>query len=213
MGQSLKVLNSVRFYEIGIPLTYSQSVVLCYSSLSSPGLRVVSSLRYQYASLMHLITRLTSRNLHLLALRISSYLSLKPDIVLKHWASAKIVRSKATAADGEDEGLCQVIVDKFEKLGNGAVSYADIARRAWEVGRAGLATKVRTLSSFSPQQYADTALLKLLDHETRASDQVPLLLTMKEDKLALSKAVDSGDTELGTFAAASLGSSSEAEGM
>ena len=38
---------------------------------------------------------------------------------------------------------------------------------------------------------------KLLDHETRASDQVPLLLTMKEDKLALLKAVDSGDTELG----------------
>ncbi|KAF9239872.1 vacuolar assembling sorting protein VPS16 [Melanogaster broomeanus] len=156
MGQSLKVLNSVRFYEIGMPLTYSQ---------------------YQYASPMHLITRLTSRNLHLLALRISSYLSLKPDIVLKHWASAKIARSKPTAADGEDEELCKVIVDKFEKLGNGAVSYADIARRAWEVGRAGLATK-------------------LLDHETRALDQVPLLLTMKEDRMALLKAVDSGDTEL-----------------
>ncbi|KAF9219507.1 vacuolar assembling sorting protein VPS16 [Gyrodon lividus] len=156
MGQSLKVLNSVRFYDIGMPLTYSQ---------------------YQYASPMHLITRLTSRNLHLLALRISSYLSLKPDIVLKHWAIAKIARSKSTMADSEDEGLCKVIVDKFEKLGNGAVSYADIARRAWEVGRAGLATK-------------------LLDHETRASDQVPLLLTMKEDKLALLKAVDSGDTEL-----------------
>ncbi|KIJ59378.1 hypothetical protein HYDPIDRAFT_118596 [Hydnomerulius pinastri MD-312] len=156
MGQSLKVLNSVRFYEIGMPLTYSQ---------------------YQYASPVHLITRLTSRNLHLLALRISSYLSLKPDLVLKHWASAKIARSKPTSAEGEDEELCKVIVDKFEKLGNGAASYADIARRAWEVGRAGLATK-------------------LLDHETRASDQVPLLLTMKEDRLALLKAVDSGDTDL-----------------
>ncbi|KAF8556045.1 vacuolar assembling sorting protein VPS16 [Imleria badia] len=156
MGQALKVLNSVRFYEIGIPLTYSQ---------------------YQYLSPMHLVTRLTSRNLHLLALQISSYLSLKADIVLKHWAGAKIARSKSSTTDAEDEELCKVIVDKFEKLGKGAVSYADIARRAWEVGRAGLATK-------------------LLDHETRASDQVPLLLTMKEDKLALLKAVDSGDTEL-----------------
>jgi hypothetical protein len=39
--------------------------------------------------------------------------------------------------------------------------------------------------------------IQLLDYETRASDQVPLLLTMKEDNLALIKAVDSGDTDLG----------------
>ncbi|EGN92883.1 hypothetical protein SERLA73DRAFT_79230 [Serpula lacrymans var. lacrymans S7.3] len=163
MGQTLKVLNAVRYYEIGIPLTYSQ---------------------YQYASPSHLITRLTSRNLHLLALRISSFLSLKPDVVLKHWASVKIARSKPTTTGtgkdaelGADDEVCRLIVDKFEKLGGGDVSYSDIAKRAWEVGRAGLATK-------------------LLDHETKASDQVPLLLTMKEDKLALAKAVDSGDTDL-----------------
>ena len=96
---------------------------------------------------MHLITRLTSRNLHLLALRVSSYLSLKADIVLRHWASAKIARSKASTTDTEDVELCKVIVDKFEKLGKGAVSYAEIARRAWEVGRAGLATKVSASSS------------------------------------------------------------------
>ncbi|KAG2036792.1 vacuolar assembling sorting protein VPS16 [Suillus americanus] len=156
MGQALKVLNAVRFYEIGIPLTYSE---------------------YQYVSPAHLINRLTSRNLHLLAIRVSSFLSLKPDVVLKHWASVKIARSKSSAADGEDDEVCRLIVDKFEKLGGGEVSYADIARRAWEVGRTGLATK-------------------LLDHETRACDQVPLLLTMKEDKLALVKAVDSGDTDL-----------------
>lgn len=45
--------------------------------------------------------------------------------------------------------------------------------------------------------YTEIFFLQLLDHETRASDQVPLLLTMKEDKLALVKAVDSGDTDLG----------------
>lgn len=39
--------------------------------------------------------------------------------------------------------------------------------------------------------------MKLLDHEPKASDQVPLLLSMKEDRLALAKAVESGDTDLG----------------
>ncbi|KAF9060166.1 Vps16, N-terminal region-domain-containing protein [Rhodocollybia butyracea] len=163
MGQTLKVLNAVRFYEVGIPLTYSQ---------------------YSYTSPTHLISRLTSRNEHLLALRISTFLSIKPDAVLKHWASAKILKSRPVASgtgkdaelDGDDE-VCRLIVDKFKQLGGVDVSYAEIAKRAWEVGRTGLATK-------------------LLDHEKRASDQVPLLLSMKEDRLALQKAVDSGDTDL-----------------
>ena len=79
-----------------------------------------------------------------------------------------------------DDALCRVIVEKFETLGRGrgGVSYADIAKRAWEVGRTALATR-------------------LLDYETKASDQVPLLLSMQEDKLALAKAVESGDTDLG----------------
>jgi hypothetical protein len=38
--------------------------------------------------------------------------------------------------------VCRLIVEKFDKLGHGDVSYADIAKRAWEVGRASLATKV-----------------------------------------------------------------------
>ena len=133
-------------------------------------------------------SRLLARNLHLLALRISSYLTLQPDAVLKHWACSKIARSKPQASgtgrnadlESGDEALCRVIVEKFETLGRGSngVSYADIAKRAWEVGRTALATK-------------------LLDYETKASDQVPLLLSMQEDKLALTKAVESGDTDLG----------------
>lgn len=106
-------------------------------------------IRYIYASPSHLITRLTSRNMHLLALRISTYLSLKPDVVLKHWASAKILRSRPTTTGtgkdaelGGDEEVCRLIVDKFKLLGGADVSYADIAKRAWEVGRVGLATKV-----------------------------------------------------------------------
>lgn len=105
--------------------------------------------RYIYTSPSHLVTRLTSRSLHLLALRIATYLGMKPDAVLKHWACAKIAKSKPTStgngdADGNDgdEELCRKITEKFRTVGGSGVSYADIAKRAWEVGRAGLATKV-----------------------------------------------------------------------
>ena len=105
--------------------------------------------RYNYLSPAHLISRLTSRNLHLLALHISSFLSLSPDDVLKHWASAKITKSKpVVSGDGKDadligdEEVSSVIVEKFEKLGGGSVSYAEIAKKAWEVGRTRLATMV-----------------------------------------------------------------------
>lgn len=91
-----------------------------------------------------LISRLTARNLHLLALRISSYLQLRPDPVLKHWASAKIAAAQATSGESsnaQDDELRRVIVRKFEKEGL-SVGYADIARRAWQLGRTRLATKV-----------------------------------------------------------------------
>lgn len=125
MAQTLKVLNAVRYYEVGIPLTYEQ---------------------YQSIGPSSLISHLLSRNLHLLALRISQYLSLRPDPVLKHWAAAKIMRSKGVDPSergvGEDEALCRTIVGKFEKEGERGVSYADIARKAWEAGRVRLATMV-----------------------------------------------------------------------
>lgn len=38
---------------------------------------------------------------------------------------------------------------------------------------------------------------QLLDFEARSGEQVPLLLKMKRSQLALSKAVESGDTDLG----------------
>lgn len=87
--------------------------------------------------------------MHLLALRISEFLSMKPDPVLKHWACAKISKSRPSVTDtgsgaelhGDDE-ICRVIVEKFKGLGGVDVSYAEIAKKAWEAGRTGLATKV-----------------------------------------------------------------------
>ncbi|KAG8912790.1 hypothetical protein FRC01_004893, partial [Tulasnella sp. 417] len=162
MGQTLKVLNAARFYEIGIPITYSE---------------------YMFTTPEHLVNRLTGRNMHLLALRVSGFLRISPDSVLKHWAVAKIKRSKPSAtgaaAEEDDQATCNLIVEKFKEAGDAGrgVSFADIAKKAWENGRTRLATM-------------------LLDHEPRAADQVPLLLVMKEDTLALTKAVDSGDTDL-----------------
>lgn len=41
-----------------------------------------------------------------------------------------------------DEEVSRAIVEKFEKLGGASVSYAEIAKKAWEVGRTRLATMV-----------------------------------------------------------------------
>lgn len=38
---------------------------------------------------------------------------------------------------------------------------------------------------------------QLLEYEPRSGEQVPLLLKMKRSKLALGKAIESGDTDLG----------------
>ena len=77
MGQVLKVLNSVRFCEIGVPTIYLFPVSQ-ESRVFAILLRAVHVGRCQYMFRVHLIARsVTSRNLHLLAIRISSYLSLK----------------------------------------------------------------------------------------------------------------------------------------
>lgn len=39
--------------------------------------------------------------------------------------------------------------------------------------------------------------LQLLDFEPRAAQQVPLLMKMQKDSIALAKAIESGDTDLG----------------
>ncbi len=75
--------------------------------------------------------------------------------MLKHWACAKIAKSKASSASGPgdadttDDDLCKIITAKFRSVNGGVVSYAEIAKRSWEVGRPGLATKARTFAQFS----------------------------------------------------------------
>ena len=79
----------------------------------------------------------------------------------------------------DDEQVARTIA---HKLGDTpGVSYSEIANRAIECGRVELA-------------------IRLLDFEPKAAEQVPLLMKMKRDELALSKAIESGDTDLGNTA-------------
>ena len=149
MCETLRVLNAVRDYRIGLPLTYEQYLRLTPAKL---------------------VQRLMDRHEYLLAIKVSEYLRLATDKIYIHWASQKVRTSSA-----DEESICKAVVEKLaDKRG---ISFESIARAAYDEGRAQLATQ-------------------LLNHEPRAGKQVPLLLSMGEDDLALDKAVESGDTDL-----------------
>ena len=150
--ETLRVLNSVRDYRIGLPLSYDQYIRLTPQKL---------------------IQRLINRQEYLLAIRVSEYLHLSTDKIYVHWASQKVRNSTS-----DEESICNTIVTRLkDKHG---VSFETIARAAYDEGRGHLATE-------------------LLNHEPRAGKQVPLLLSMEEDDLALDKAISSGDTDLVFF--------------
>lgn len=152
MTETLRVLNAVRFYEVGLPITYEQFIRLTPEKL---------------------IQRLVNRQHHLLALRISFYLRLPTDPIYIHWASLKVRHST-----DDDDSICRLIVSKLRSTPNTRlIPFESIARTAYDEGRHRLATQ---LLSYSP-------------HPGR---QVPLLLSMLEDSLALDKAIESGDTDL-----------------
>ena len=147
--EKLRVLNAVRDYRIGLPLSYDQ---------------------YDRLTPEKLIHRLINRHEYLLALRISDYVHLPTDKIYIHWASYKVRNSPA-----DEDTICTTVVDKLAN--KPGISFEVIARAAYDEGRAHLATQ-------------------LLNHESRAGKQVPLLLSMEEDELALDKAIQSLDTDL-----------------
>ncbi|KAK3653986.1 Vacuolar protein sorting-associated protein 16 [Elasticomyces elasticus] len=152
MTEALRVLNAVRFYEVGIPLSYDQYIRLTPERL---------------------MQRLVNRQEYLLALKVSEYLHLPVDRIYVHWARQK-VRSSST----DEESICEEIVRKLD--GKRGISFEEVARAAYDEGRGKLATE-------------------LLEHEPRAGKQVPLLLSVGEESIALDKAIESGDTDLVFF--------------
>ena len=120
-----------------------------------------------------LVSRLTFLNHHLLALQICDLLNLNTEGVLLHWACEKIKKLATTSTP--DEEITLAITRRLS--GRGRISYLEIANTAFMMGRRRLATMI-------------------LDMEQNAAEQIPLLLSMKEDELALQKAVNSADSDL-----------------
>ncbi|XP_078439056.1 vacuoleless1 (VCL1) isoform X2 [Wolffia australiana] len=150
MCKILRVLNAVRDPEIGIPLSIQQ---------------------FKFLTPSVLIGRLINAHRHLLALRISEHLNMNSDVVIMHWACAKITSSSAV----NDADLLDTLLDKL-KLSK-VISYAAVAAHADSIGRRKLAAM-------------------LVDHEPISSKQIPLLLSIGEDETAFAKASESGDTDL-----------------
>ncbi|KKY21138.1 putative vacuolar protein sorting vps16 [Phaeomoniella chlamydospora] len=152
MCERLRVLNAVRDFKIGLPISQDQFLKLTPEKL---------------------IERLVNRRQYLMAIKISDFLSLPADKIYVHWASQKV---KVSSED--DEIVCNLIVQRLN--GKTGISFESIARAAYDEGRGHLATQ-------------------LLNYEPRAGKQVPLLLDMEEDEVALDKAIESGDTDLVFF--------------
>ncbi|EHY53179.1 Vacuolar protein sorting-associated protein 16 [Exophiala dermatitidis] len=117
-----------------------------------------------------LIARLVNRREYLLAIKLSEFLHLPLNKIYVHWASQKV---RASSAD--DDAIRDIVVERLR--GKPGISFETIARAAYDEGRSHLATS-------------------LLNYEPRAGKQVPLLLSMEEDDIALNKAIESGDPDL-----------------
>ncbi|CAD7696035.1 unnamed protein product [Ostreobium quekettii] len=164
-------------------LTVSSLVFLCYVPNFIQLRAAVSSIKAPFGcSLLwnrnntplpwFMCHRLVNAHHHLLALRICKELDMDQGTVLHHWAKARISADESTTSNEE---LKNILAGKLKACP--FVHYATIAEHAQAQGRRELAAQ-------------------LLDDETCAAKQVPLLLELEEEQRALEKAVESGDTHL-----------------
>ncbi|KAJ1822326.1 Vacuolar protein [Coemansia sp. RSA 2599] len=122
------------------------------------------------------IQRLLNRNKHKLALAICQYMEEPVDQIYIHWACAKIRASNTL----DDDSLYRLIRARLEHLRPGISSYVEISEVANACGYQRLA-------------------IRLLQHEPRAANQVPLLISMGQEETAMASAIRSGDADLVYF--------------
>ncbi|KAJ2742026.1 Vacuolar protein [Coemansia sp. BCRC 34301] len=151
--RSLRIVNSLGSYQVGIPVTLLQFQSLPFEAWTM---------------------RLLNRNMHSLAASVCRYMEQGADAVYVHWASAKI---RASSLD--DDTLYRTLRDRLATLPP-LSSFVDIAEVANRCGYQRLA-------------------IRLLEHEPRAANQVPLLIAMSQDKAAMEAAIRSGDADLVYF--------------
>lgn len=114
MTERLRVLNAVRDFEIGMPMSLDQYLRLTPDRL---------------------VDRLVNRHEYLLAIRVAEYLRIPVDKIYVHWASQKVKTSTM-----DDDALCKLIVQRLE--GKHGISFEAIAQSAYDEGRAHLATQL-----------------------------------------------------------------------
>lgn len=115
MCKTLRVLNAVRDYRVGVPITFKE-----YSQLTLEGL----------------ISRLLMVNKHLLALRIAESMGgAFVQHVITHWARAKV-----RTAQGDDVTVGEQILSMLS--GRSGIPYAQIAAAAFRAGRKDLAKQL-----------------------------------------------------------------------
>ena len=113
MCQAIRVLNSVRDAQIGIPLTY---------------------LQYQALTPQVLVSRLANSHHHLLACRVAEYNNNTGiENVLHHWAKMKIFKGDSFM----DQELCDSIVSKLKSCHGSSI--ASVASYAFQRNRKKLA--------------------------------------------------------------------------
>ena len=141
MCQSIRVLNSIRDAQVGIPLTF---------------------LQYQALTPQVLVSRLANSHHHLLACRVAQYNDIDIERVLHHWAKMKIFKG-----DGfMDQELCDSIVSKM-KLCHGS-SIASVASYAFQRNRKKLAAM---LLEFETRVSKQVPLLLEIGELQRAVDK------------------------------------------
>ena len=154
MCKSLRVLNALKEYNVGIPLTLNQ---------------------YQSLTQGVIIDRLLQRRLFPLASKMSQFLQLEngQSRILAHWACYKVSQQE------HSDDIIARDIERRLKIENDVknINYCDIAARAADCGRTQLA-------------------IRLLESETSVNRQVPLLIKLGQEAIALNKALNSGDRDL-----------------
>ncbi|KAJ2660898.1 Vacuolar protein sorting-associated protein 16 [Coemansia sp. RSA 1199] len=141
MCRSLRVVNSLASYAVGIPATLVQFHSLPFEEW---------------------VERLLHRNLHQLALRICAHMDAPADQVYVHWACAKI---RASTID--DDALYRILRERLDTLPRAIASYVDIAEVANACGFQRLAIR---LLLHEPRAASQVPLLISMGQDDAAMD-------------------------------------------
>ncbi|XP_056606714.1 vacuolar protein sorting-associated protein 16 homolog [Triplophysa dalaica] len=128
MCRDLRVLNAVRDYTVGMPLTHTQ---------------------FKQMTIQVLIDRLVHRKLYPLAIEVCRFLK-TPEYqgvsrVLKHWACYKVQQKEES-----DEVIAKTVNMRLADASG--ISYSEIATKAYESGRTELAIKLLEYEPRSGEQ-------------------------------------------------------------